>query len=128
MHINSVMIIDDSESDQFLAKTVIKKFSSDIDILQAYDGQEALEMLGELKKQPDAIFLDINMPRMNGHDFLKKYDTWEKQTLIVVMLTSSDQKLDKEKSRAYKCVKEYFTKPLDTAALEAVLQISSDDA
>ena len=119
---NSVMIVDDSESDQFLLKIIIEKLDPDIRILQAYDGQEALEILADLPKQPDVIFLDINMPRMNGHEFLDKYATWEEQVAIVIMLTSSDQERDKEKSMSYICVKKYFTKPLDTPALAAVIQ------
>ena len=118
----SVMIVDDSESDQFLSKVIIEKLNPDIKILQAYDGQEALEILADLPKQPDVIFLDINMPRMNGHEFLEKYKTWEEQATVVIMLTSSDQERDKEKSMAYKCVKKYFTKPLDTSALAVVIQ------
>lgn len=119
---NTVMIVDDSESDQFLSKVIIEKVNPDIRVLQAYDGQEALEILADLPKQPDVIFLDINMPRMNGHEFLAKYDACEEQTVVVVMLTSSDQERDKEKSMSYKCVKKYFTKPLDTPALAAFIQ------
>ena len=119
---NSVMIVDDSESDQFLSKIIIEKFNPDIKVLQASDGQEALEILADLPKQPDVIFLDINMPRINGHEFLDKYETWEEQVAIVIMLTSSDQERDKDKSMSYICVKNYFTKPLDILALEAVIQ------
>ena len=105
---NSVMIVDDSESDQFLSKIIIEKFNPDIRILQAYDGQEALEILANLPKQPDVIFLDINMPRINGHEFLDKYEKWEEQVAIVIMLTSSDQERDKDKSMSYICVKNYL--------------------
>ena len=119
---NSVMIIDDSEADQFLARCIIEKSKPDIEILQAYDGQEALEILGTLTQQPDVIFLDINMPRMNGHEFLAQYDKWEEQSMIVIMLTSSSQEQDKERSMAYKCVKDYYTKPLDFSRLETALE------
>lgn len=124
MNIKSFMIIDDSEGDQFLAKDAIKHFDSNIEVLQAYDGQEALEILRGLPQQPDVIFLDINMPRMNGHEFLAEYETWENSTVVVIMLTSSDQERDREKSMAYRCVKQYFTKPLDSSTLEVVTQIS----
>ena len=118
----SVMIVDDSESDQFLSKVIIEKLNPDIKILQAYDGQEALEILADLPKQPNVIFLDINMPRMNGHEFLKNYHACEEQAVVVIMLTSSDQERDKEKSMSYIYVNRYFTKPLDTLALKAVIQ------
>ena len=118
----SVMIVDDSESDQFLLKIIIEKLNPDIRILQAYDGQEALEILADLPEQPNVIILDINMPRMNGHEFLEKYDACKEQAVVVIMLTSSDQERDKEKSMSYVCVKEYFIKPLDASALATVIQ------
>jgi len=60
-------------------------------VLQAYDGQEALEVLKDLDTQPDVIFLDINMPRMNGHEFLEEYSKWDKCSVVIIMLTSSDK-------------------------------------
>lgn len=117
----SVMVVDDSEADQMLAKMIIEEFDESIEVLQAYDGEEALEILEKRSKQPDVIFLDINMPRMNGHEFLDKYDAWENTTTVVIMLTSSDQVWDKEKSMAHQCVKKYFTKPLETAYLEEII-------
>ena len=123
MRMKSVMIVDDSEADQLLGKMIIAEYNSDIEIFQAYDGEEAHAMLVDLPKQPDVIFLDINMPRMNGHEFLEEYKTWEEQTTVIVMLTSSDQEQDKEKSMAHACVAKYFTKPLDASALEAIGQM-----
>lgn len=122
MSMKSVMIVDDSEADQLLAKMIIREFDSEIEILQAYDGQEALEILADLPKQPDVIFLDINMPRMNGHEFLEVYETWKTHAMVVIMLTSSDQEKDKERSMAHKCVKKYFTKPLEIQALETLIK------
>ena len=120
---HSVMIIDDSEADQFLAKYAIEEFDPDINVLQAYDGQEALEVLKDLDTQPDVIFLDINMPRMNGHEFLEEYSKWDNCSVVIIMLTSSDQEIDKEKSTAYASVVAYFTKPLDIDSLAKVLQL-----
>lgn len=125
MSMRSVMVIDDSDADQYLAKKSIAKYDSGIEVLKAYDGQEALDILGKLPTQPEVIFLDINMPRMNGHEFLAEYEKWENRSPVIVMLTSSDQKEDKERSMAYKCVKEYFTKPLVFSTLERVEKLVS---
>lgn len=121
----SIMIIDDSEADQFLANHIIEEFDPKIEVLQAYDGQEALDILKDLQKQPDVIFLDINMPRMNGHDFLKEYDKRSDPSIVIIMLTSSDQVADKEKSKAHRSVVDYFTKPLSTLCLEKVSQLAT---
>ena len=67
-----------------------------------------------------SFFLDINMPIMDGHEFLQAYSKRDVQTAIIVMLTSSYQKQDIERSKAYKCVKQYVDKPLDHKDLENV--------
>lgn len=122
MNIKSVMTIDDSEADQLLMKMLIKEYDIGIEILQAYDGKEALEILADQPKQPDVIFLDINMPGMNGHDFLKEYTIREDQTTVVIMLTSSDQEQDKQKAMSYECVKKYSLKPIEHSDLEELFE------
>lgn len=123
MKLLSVMVVDDSEADQYISKIMIEEYNPNIDILQAFDGQEALEILDHIEQQPAVIFLDINMPRMNGHEFLAAYDKRsEKKSSVIVMLTSSEQKEDIDRSRSYKSVKDYLTKPLDPENLETVLK------
>ena len=114
MSLSCVMIVDDSEPDQFICKAIIENENPEITLLQAYDGQEALELLDSAEEKPQIIFLDINMPRMNGHEFLKAYSQKKGDSAaIVVMLTSSEQENDRKKSMAYSCVKNYIAKPLD---------------
>ncbi len=127
MNFTTAMVIDDSEADQMLAKMELEEFRPGIEIIQAYDGREALQILGELDKQPDIIFLDINMPNMNGHQFLAEYSKHDVQSTVVAMLTSSDQTIDKEEALKYKCVKKYFVKYIngkDLATLSELEDIS----
>lgn len=123
MDISVAMVIDDAEADQFLAKVILRKFDPTIKVLKAYDGEEALAILAELEKQPDVIFLDVNMPRMNGYQFLEEYEKWETQGTIVMMLTSSEQNEDKEKSLKSKYVKRFFTKPLNQSILKEISEL-----
>lgn len=113
MKIRTAMIVDDSDSDQFLARARLLQFDPEMEIVQAYDGQEALEKLEDPDVNPDVILLDINMPRMNGLEFLEQYSQRESQTTVVAMLTSSDQPSDKEAALSYGCVKDYFVKLFD---------------
>lgn len=112
--LSTVLMVDDSDADQLLNRFVIEQYAPDVEILQAYDGKEALDILEKLPNPPDLVFLDINMPGMNGHEFLEKYSHYTKEPPpIIVMLTSSDQAQDREKAFSYNFVKHYTLKPLN---------------
>ncbi len=120
----TILIIEDNLADQFLGKAIFNSKRPDVTVHIASDGQEALELLNEGNISPDLILLDINMPRMNGHEFLKEYSEDNKREIpVVVMLTSSDQEQDKEQSFAYKCVKEYLQKPIKFETIERLEQV-----
>lgn len=124
----SILIIEDSKSDQFLGEMMIKSVFPDIDICLATDGQEGLEILTNEAVQPDVILLDINMPRMNGHEFLKEFSEGNSREVpVVIMLTSSDQEQDKQQAMQYTCVRDYFLKPI-TKEKVAELQKILDNA
>tara|TARA_B100002003_G_C13798030_1_gene394094 strand:+ start:110 stop:502 length:393 start_codon:yes stop_codon:yes gene_type:complete len=121
----TILMIDDSEVEQFLNEAIIQEFDPNIRILKAYDGIEGLELLAELDFVPDAILLDINMPRMNGHEFLEEYSKTmgDAKVPVVVMLTSSEQHIDREKAQKHECVKDYFLKPLNSAQLSELMNL-----
>ncbi len=115
-----IMVVDDSEADQFISKMLIKANYPEADITQAYDGREALDILTNTVHWPQVVFLDINMPVMSGHEFLEAYGQsyGDRASTIVVMLTSSSQTSDKERTAAYPFVKGYAVKPLSEEHLE----------
>ena len=114
----SIMVIDDSEADQFFARLEIKKFDPAINIIQAFDGLQALDILEKVTSQPDVILLDINMPRMSGHEFVEAYTKAFKKPSVIVMLSSSNLDIDKDRAMRYDCVREYIEKPLNSSCLE----------
>ena len=118
MKIETIMLVDDNETDQFLHEVIFEKFDSDVKLIKAYDGREALEKLAEIDGSVDAIFLDINMPGMNGFDFLQEYDESPYPSVAVIMLSSSGRESDIEKAMSYKFVKSYISKPLEVDDLE----------
>lgn len=120
MKLKTVLIVDDSKASQYLTKYAIEHFDPEIQVLQAYDGSEALVLLSKLEQQPDLIFLDINMPSMNGHEFLEEFTLKGFMSSVVVMLTSSDDDKDKERSMSFECVKKYIIKPLEQAHLQEI--------
>ena len=120
----TILLIDDNEADQFLGEVVIHSVLPDVQIIQAMDGVEALEKLKSSNAEPDVILLDINMPRMNGHEFLENYyGGTGREVPVVVMLTSSDQQKDKDKAAEYPCVKDYLLKPISKESVEAIRKL-----
>ena len=89
------------------------------------NGQPALDALLDAAEQPatlpDLILLDLNMPVMDGWEFLEAFTTyvWHKSVCVCV-LTSSINPDDIEKARAYKEVKGYFSKPVGSTLLDEV--------
>ncbi|KLN59399.1 hypothetical protein WH96_18050 [Kiloniella spongiae] len=120
----SVMIIDDNEDDRYLLKRLMKKLDIATEIFEADNGQSALDFLTEYQfnkqKFPDDfppifIFLDINMPIMNGIEFLKKYSALRQtnkkhMSSIFTMYTSSEREEDIEIKELYDFVKGYIVK------------------
>lgn len=128
MQISSIMVIDDSEADQFYVKTILNNKYPNANVVQAYDGQEALDLLEKNDVKYDIIFLDINMPRMTGHEFLEKYgNVVNDPTDVIIMLTSSSQKEDKEKALSYSYVKKYWNKPITLDSIDDVIFGSQEE-
>lgn len=123
MSLERVLVIEDDPDCQFLANRMLKRVLGDIEVVEAYDGVEAIELLRESDFQPDVILLDINMPRMDGLNFLQKYAGDNPAVPpIVAMLTSSDQQSDREKSLAYDCVQDYFVKPISKENINRLIE------
>lgn len=115
-----VVLIDDDATTNFLNKRLIEK-NKDTEVVQVFkNGKEAIE---GISTESDIIFLDINMPVMNGFEFIEKY----KESLdnenrrIVVMLSSSEQVDDKKRTDKLGITK-YLEKPLTQDKLENLIK------
>jgi len=118
-NIRNILMIEDSAGDRLLAEMTIKNAALDINMSFACDGQEGLEVISQLDEMPELILLDINMPRMNGYEFLEEYTKNHNSVPpIIAMLTSSSQKADREKAGQFACVKDYLVKPLTAEKLK----------
>jgi len=121
--IKSILIVDDNEIDHIITKSAIEAYGAEITVHEAYDGKEALTLLDTLPVAPEVILLDINMPGMNGLEFLVEYEKAGKMASAVVMLTTSEQSADKAKCLSYSFVKEYLMKPIESEDLERLFEI-----
>lgn len=128
-----LLVVEDEENDQLLARHYLRRMASDVEVLCAFDGLEAIELLRDRTgRMPDMILLDINMPRMNGHDFLEAWFVEQgAEVPIVVMLTSSDQHEDKRRALEYANVVDYFLKPITketVTRLGQILDVGEEDS
>lgn len=126
--LKNVLLIDDSESDNFYHARKIRKMGITDNIQICYSGAEALEYLkSELEgvhPQPTLIFLDINMPGMNGWEFLEEYEKLEvaqQGEIVLTMLSNSIDIRDEEKAGRHKSVRGYSSKPLSEEYLTSIL-------
>jgi CheY-like chemotaxis protein len=122
-----VMIIDDNEIDRYVCEKASKKFHLSEEVIKAESAKDGLEYLSAHENEPsalpDLIFLDINMPEMNGFEFLEAYKELPevvKRKCIIVMLTTSSHIEDKERANASSYVKGYLNKPLNEEKLRTL--------
>lgn len=125
--IGKVMLVDDNDTDNFISRRIIEitKFADEVIVKNS--GKGALDYLDEFKDSgedlPDIIFLDINMPIVDGFVFLYEYEKFGntvKDKCRVIILSSSDNKRDIDKIVNNDYVIKFVTKPLTEKTLEEI--------
>jgi len=119
---NKIFLIDDDEDDQLLFKQAIESINPLLQYDTATNGKIALDKLKSSPSLPDIIFLDLNMPVMNGFEFLiqiKKENALSK--IPVGIFTTSDVLRDKELTKEFGA-QFFLTKPNDFQVLRKKLQ------
>jgi CheY-like chemotaxis protein len=127
-----VMLVDDNDTDNFINKRIIELtgFASSSNIIIKNSGKSALEYLkaeeNNVEKLPNLIFLDINMPIVDGFVFLYEFEHYPQQVkdkCKIAILSSSDNKRDIDKIVNNGFVIKFITKPLTEKALNEVKEI-----
>lgn len=107
--VKHIWLIDDDPTQNLLNRIVLKQVNPDLTIREFNSAERAYSALEQSK--PDLIFLDINMPGMNGLELLNEVSK-SKMDLNVIMLTSSVATEEIKKSLSYEQVINYFIKPI----------------
>ena len=122
------MLVDDNKYDNYYHERIIRNGDYASVIVAKTSAVEALGYLINKERtdyqHPDIIFLDINMPGMNGWEFLDEYDRLDaglKSKVIIVMLTTSENPDDQAKALSYPTLSGFRTKPLTAEMLDEIL-------
>lgn len=128
----TIMLIDDNEIDNFINEKLIKAYYFAENVYVHTSTKSALEFLKNIEVTlheiptdliPSHILLDINMPILDGFNFLDEFEKFApalKKRIKVAMLTTSLNPLDIEKSKNYACVVKFIHKPLTEQELSGL--------
>ena len=106
-----ILLVDDDSDDQFLFGEALNEIQSPAILHTAQDGVDALEKLEGGKLAPDIIFLDLNMPRMNGRKFLEMVKSNPSFSNIPVIIYSTSSSPEDKKATEAGGAKAFITKP-----------------
>ncbi|QXP53689.1 MULTISPECIES: response regulator [Cellulophaga] len=114
-----ILLVEDDEITNYITTTKLKNIGFE-NVDAVLNGELALEYLA--KEQPNLIFLDVNMPVMDGFEFLDSEEVKNQYSGIpIVLLTSSSRPKDKEMASRYSNVIEYLEKPLNYEKMKKIL-------
>ena len=130
----SVLLVDDDEINNFISIKLIKKAILQTDIIACLNGKFAIDQLLAIQQRdpndlPDFILLDINMPIMNGWEFLDEYKRLNidplKKTKIYI-ISSSVFSNDITKAKSYPMVQDFISKPLNIERIKEIFGVEKE--
>lgn len=128
MKIKSILVVDDGEDDRYIVRRQLSQIEPEWEIFEASHGKDAIDFLTDFDQKrleyadkfpPTLILLDINMPVMDGFEFLEQFDELRKdqqyESVVLAMISSSNRDEDRQKAEAYPFVKGFIEKWPDSS-------------
>lgn len=122
-----ILLIDDDQVTNFVNQAIIEKSEVPIDTKAVITGNEGINILNTClnaqEELPSAILLDINMPEMNGWEFLERFSTLDekiKTKVKIYMVSSSQNESDVQRAKSNPNVTDFLHKPLSLQKVKEV--------
>lgn len=126
--LKTILLVDDYDADNFIHRLVVERYGCAEHIEVSRDGKQALDYLKSCIEKdqpfPELIFLDINMPVMNGWEFIEAYDALDEDMrggVVLMMLTTSLNPDDRARAEDKGCIADFVSKPLTRDSLANLL-------
>lgn len=128
----NLCVIDDDEIYQYTVEVTVKSFGLIKNIMPFADGEEAINFIVEhienKKLLPDVILLDINMPVMDGFQFMEEYiDLKIGKKITIYMVSSSVDQADIDRAKRISEISDYIVKPIQQERLKSIIEQSLND-
>lgn len=123
----NLLVIDDDDINVFIIKKIVERTGYSVSMVSKSDGKMAIDYLVSIEHDkesfPHLILIDINMPVLNGWEFIEAYEKLSfPNKPDMYMLSSSVYENDIEKAKTYKSIKGFISKPLSIERLSELLR------
>lgn len=122
--IRHILVVDDEDDSHFITRLILKKAGFDGSITSCTSAEQALELLRSYAEPPDLMFVDINMPGLDGFALLTQC---EQEGLLpnahtsVIMCSSSNRPMDMDLAQTFRSVSSYLEKAITVGSYERVV-------
>lgn len=114
-----ILIVDDSNFSQLITSNLIKKFIDNVEVYLASNGEEGFEKYKEIN--PDYIFVDLLMPKLNGKELIKLIREYDKNVKIIV-ISADVQKTVREEVEQFD-IMAFINKPFNQEKAETICEM-----
>lgn len=123
MEKKKILLVDDDSIANFLIEKIVESTGLASNIYKALNGKEALRFFDGNSLKPEIVLLDLNMPIMNGFEFLQAFNLLkfqDKENVLIILVTSSSNPSDMTKARDLG-IKYYLTKPISADTIKSII-------